>query len=325
MILGDPKKWDELAEAGVYGTLTLDEMLQRAAAEESGTQAALGDFVNEALTWAQLEARVARIADFLLDQGLKRDDTVVSLCGGGVNAIVTLLALSRAGMVALPLSPLTGARDLAEICEQFGARAIITETRVGPRQTAQTAAMAAFSAFHIRFLMAWGADLPDGVISLDEVLDLPPDENQTPATAMRGGRASDHVFVMTGDGDGDSRAFPARNHGQLVATAMPLTLKARLTANSVIATPMVASSLCGLSIVAAWLMTRSHLHYLPAWQVDGFAEAAKMARGDAPGHSRQAGGKDQRRRTGHDPDTHVARPRRQRHPRPGGNRCRLAR
>ena len=33
MILGDPDKWDAYAEAGIYGELTLDELLRRAAIE----------------------------------------------------------------------------------------------------------------------------------------------------------------------------------------------------------------------------------------------------------------------------------------------------
>ena len=280
MILGDPDKWDAYADAGVYGELTLDELLRRAALDhhaETALSCDEGTGASTSMSWGELDARVSQLADFLLDLGMKQDDPVIVLAGAGAQAATALLALSRAGMIAVPLSPVTGARETAAIAETLGARAIIAESRVGPRELAEVAAMAAFSAFNIRFLLGFGSGLPDGVIGLDEILGHDAGDSGAPGGAMRGGRASDHVFVMTCDGDGAQRSFPARNHGQLIAATLPLVAYGGFSASSVIATPLIASSLAGLSLLSAWLISRSRLHFLAPWESEGIAEAATAA------------------------------------------------
>ena len=280
MILGDPDKWDAYAEAGIYGELTLDELLRRAAIDHHAETALTCDEGIGALrsmTWGELDTRVSRLSEFMRDLGLKQDDPVIVLAGAGPEAVTALLALSRAGMIAVPLSPVTGAREAASIAETLGVRAIIAESRVGPRELAQVAAMAAFSAFNIRFLLGFGAALPDGVIGLDDVLENDAADNGSAPGAIRGGRASDHVFVMTRDGDGEERCFPARNHGQLIAATLPLVAYGAFSANSIIATPLIPSSLAGLSLLSAWLINRAQMHFLPSWESEGIAEAAVAA------------------------------------------------
>ncbi|MFN0263760.1 AMP-binding protein [Tepidamorphus sp. 3E244] len=276
MILGDPKRWDELAEAGIYGTVTLDEMLRRAA-RARGEDIAVSDHAGNAATWSELDRKADRLADFLLDLGLKQDDVVVVLSGANLRSIVSLMGISRAGMIAMPLSPLVGALEAGAIAESANARAIIADEQVGPCKTADTAAIAAFAAFNVRFLLGFGDMLPDGVIGLDEMLEGSIDAAGETSGALRGGRASDHVFVLTADGDDSNRFLAPRNHGQLAATAMPLALQGRISSASVLATPILPTSLNGLSLLACWLISSARLHFLAPWEPGDMVSGATEA------------------------------------------------
>ena len=277
MILGDPQKWDAYAEEGIYGQLTLDELLRRTAAAFGDDTAVVSAHAGKGaveLTWSDLDVRADRLAHFLLDLGLKQDDLVIVLAGASSEALVSLFGLTRAGMIAMPLTPAMGTPDIGDIASRLGAKAIITEAHTGPRATANTAALAAFSAFDVRFLLGFGDDLPDGVIALDSVIagDLECEAFKGP---MRGGRAADHVALVTVDTTGNHRSFAARNHGQLVAAALPVVAYGRLDRDETIASAMVPCSLASIAgVILPWLLTRCRLLLLPSWDAEGLAANA---------------------------------------------------
>ncbi len=280
MILGDPKRWDAFAAQGVYGEHTLDALL-RAAAATTGEQTALRDVTGDnprTLRWAELDARVDRLANHLLDIGLKPDDRVIVMAGIDADTLTAILALSRAGMIAMPLAPVLGPRDAAQRAERTGARAIVTQARTGPQATAEIAALAAFSSPGIRFLLGFGTDLPDGVMPLDAVVPASDAAGQRHDGALRGGRAGDHVAVLTFDGAGDTAGIVARNHGQLIAASLPVSACARLDTESVLATAFAPTSLAAIAgIIVPWLTARSCLVTLPAWRASEMMTLARKA------------------------------------------------
>lgn len=91
----------------------------------------------------------------------------IGLCLSGPEAALALVAAEAAGLVAV-LLPLTGAwAESARAIERCGLSAIVTQTRLGSERPAERLSEIAAGYFGLRFLLAFGIDVPDGVEDLD--------------------------------------------------------------------------------------------------------------------------------------------------------------
>ncbi|MGC4766977.1 SDR family NAD(P)-dependent oxidoreductase [Micromonospora sp. DT46] len=102
----------------------LPELL-RTNADRSGNQVAYADSRRN-VTHAELEIRTARLAGHLADLGVWPADRVVVLLDG-VTAVEGVLAVVRAGGIAVPLDPALDDAELARLVEDAGADAVITD------------------------------------------------------------------------------------------------------------------------------------------------------------------------------------------------------
>ncbi|HYQ67784.1 SDR family NAD(P)-dependent oxidoreductase [Actinophytocola sp.] len=111
----------------------LPELL-RAGAHRFGTRVAFADAAL-AVTHAELDERTARVAGHLTDLGVWPSDRVVVLLDG-VPAVESILAIVRAGAIAVPLDPALDAEELARLVEDSGADTVITDAARLPLVTA---------------------------------------------------------------------------------------------------------------------------------------------------------------------------------------------
>ncbi|WSA32539.1 SDR family NAD(P)-dependent oxidoreductase [Micromonospora peucetia] len=102
----------------------LPELLRTAAAR-SGDRIAYADS-RRGVTHGELAARTARLAGHLADLGVWPADRVVVLLDG-VAAVEGVLAVVRAGGIAVPLDPALDDAELARLVEDAGADAVITD------------------------------------------------------------------------------------------------------------------------------------------------------------------------------------------------------
>jgi aspartate racemase len=86
-----------------------------------------------ALTYAELDRRAAGVAGHLRAQGAGDEDTIAFLLPRGIDAVVTMLAVLKAGCAYLPLSPKDPAARIAGLLADADARLIITDDS-GSRQ-----------------------------------------------------------------------------------------------------------------------------------------------------------------------------------------------
>uniref|UniRef100_UPI00281282A4 SDR family NAD(P)-dependent oxidoreductase n=1 Tax=Saccharothrix sp. TaxID=1873460 RepID=UPI00281282A4 len=111
----------------------LPELL-RSNAGRSGSRTAYAD-ARRSVTHAELDARTARLAGHLADLGVWPSDRVVVLLDG-VSAVEAVLAVVRAGGIAVPLDPALPDAELARLVEDAGADTVITDAagaaRVSP-------------------------------------------------------------------------------------------------------------------------------------------------------------------------------------------------
>ncbi|MDV9198920.1 class I adenylate-forming enzyme family protein, partial [Streptomyces sp. Wh19] len=79
------------------------------------------------VTYRELERRTARLAGHLAGLGLARGERVAVLLGNRVEAVESLLAVTRASGVGVPLDPGNPDEELARLLDDSGARVLITD------------------------------------------------------------------------------------------------------------------------------------------------------------------------------------------------------
>lgn len=259
MILRGDK--DETTSATGAGGPTFDDLFRRAGVQSAGELALIDppnrdSFTTGAprkLTYAQADRAISALAAKLCRLGLQTDTVVAIQLPNTIEAVITLLAVLRAGMIAVPLPLLWRQHDLKAALSIVGAKAIITATRVGTVDHANLAMEVAVDLFPIRFICAYGDDLPDGVISLDDIFTA--EQNSIVPRSVRAGHAADHVAVVTFDVTPDGLVAVARSHAQLIAAVSPVRLPAGASRNGNVLSAIPPSSFAGLATsLLPWLL-----------------------------------------------------------------------
>lgn len=121
------------------------------------------------ITWTYAAAAeiVARLANGLRGWRLPRASRIGLSLGGGAESIVAYLAIEAAGHSPCLLPPSWSEDDLVTAVQAAGITAILCQARAGDAAPAETMRRVALRYFGLRYLAAFGPDVPDGVISLD--------------------------------------------------------------------------------------------------------------------------------------------------------------
>lgn len=241
---GNPQVSDAL------GTPTLDGLVReharlapdRLAVIDAPDRPLWSDGAPRRLSWAQLEAAVAGVARRLAELGLSADTPVAIQGPNATDTLLAILAALRAGLIPIVLPAGWRRREVAAAVERTGVRAILTVTRAGPVLPADQLRYVAAEAFGIRFVCSFGAEVPDGVISLEECLTGAVSDFDTP---WRGGEPADHLALVSWDCSAAGFFPVARSHAEVLASAVPEPLPGE-------ATLLSSYSPCGL---AAWATT----------------------------------------------------------------------
>ncbi|GEP01684.1 AMP-binding protein [Methylobacterium haplocladii] len=232
-----------------------------------------------AITWTY--AAAAEIVDRLA-RGLRGwrlpPGSRVGLClpGSAENALA-LLAVEAAGHVPCLLPVSWDEDSLVAAVQGAGVSAVLTQARLGTAAPAERLCAVAARYFGLRYVAAFGPDVPDGVINLDRVvLDerAAADEAVPVSPAVSGGIIS---FAA-----GDPGRPIHRGGGALVAAAAAHLVATRVGPDERILSLAAPHDLRGLvtGLVAA-LVSGAGLEMLPLF--DGAAFATALAR-DVPTH-----------------------------------------
>ena len=240
---------------------TLDELF-RAAVTRSPERLALVDPADRyrftdgpvrRLTYGEADRAVSAIARRLLDCGLPANAMVAIQLPNVVESVLVLLGVLRAGLIAVPVPLLWRRADMVRALGRIGAHALIVPRRVGAVDHGDIAAHVAAETFAIRFLFGFGDPLPDGVISLNDIFDVPA---TTVAPGERWGDPANHVAVVTFEVTSEGIIPLARSNAQLVTAgaAVVSELGAAGAGARIISASSVAS-LAGLACgVLPWLV-----------------------------------------------------------------------
>src|SRR5829696_2126130 len=265
VILGDPTATAAAAAPGARATL--DDLFRRAA-HRSPDMIALADPPNRAsftdgaprrLTYAQADRMISAIAKRLRDLNLPIDAIVGIQLPNTVESALTLLGVLRAGLIAALLPVLWRRGDMVTALGRVGAKALITCRRVGGTDHADLAMQAAADVFPIRYVCAFGEDLPDGVVDFDEL--YAEEKSQPPQLdRARGDNRAAHLAVITWEATADNLLPVARNHAELLAGGLAVLLEGRFETGATFLSAVPPSSFAGLAVsTLPWLISGGSL------------------------------------------------------------------
>ncbi len=264
MILVPQEKIDHYTERGWWGTHTLDDCFRSHVATHPQRQAVVDalnrqDFTDGAprsFTYTELDTQVTRMAQVLLDHGLVKDDIVVVQLPNGVEQFVIYLACARLGIVVSPVPAQYREHELEHILGITRARAIVTCVRIGKHGHASM--FQQLSARHpsISRILAWGAQVPEGVVSLDLALPAAQAPQRVIDYLAKTRVCANDVFTIcwTSGTEATPKGVP-RNHNEWLIVAPAIIEGAQLAPGCRLLNPFPLVNMAGLSTnFAAWLI-----------------------------------------------------------------------
>jgi hypothetical protein len=263
MILFDPH--GKSSARGGGGRPTLDDLFRRAADRHPGARAladppnreSVTDGSPRRLTYGEADRVISALAARLHRMGLHTDSVVALQIANTVEGALALLAVMRAGMIAMPIPLLWRRADTVAALGRVGARALIVSGRIGIHDHFELARHVAAETFPIRHVCGFGRNPPDGIVPLDDLytvenFDPPPPVDQE---RMRPPGPGAHLAVITWDSAPGGLIPVARSHTELVAGALAVLLESRLQQGATILTTLTLSSFAGLaSGLVPWLL-----------------------------------------------------------------------
>ena len=262
MILGDAVH--RLAEPPLNSSrVTIDEVL-RCIVRQRPDAPALVDAENRErftdgkprrLSYAEADRTVAAIARRLRSMELPTNSIIGIQLPNIVENILTILGVMRAEMIAAPLPLLWRRAEAVEALGRIDPKALITCGHVGTFDHAGFARHLAADVFSIRYVCAFGQNLPDGVVPFDDLMAAETSDAVTQGDWERQGNASSHVAAVTFD-SGEGGIVPvARTHSELLAGGLAVLLESHLSPEVNILSTVAPTSFAGLSLtLLPWLL-----------------------------------------------------------------------
>lgn len=113
--------------------VNLSEYLRTAAAESPDDVALIEPRTGRSSTWQELETWVDRVAQALLGQDLVAGHRVMLVLGNGIDLAVAYLAVLRGGLIAVPLSPESTAREIGQVVVDCQPKLIVADGQTAER------------------------------------------------------------------------------------------------------------------------------------------------------------------------------------------------
>ena len=122
---------DRLLRCFAQRPADINQMLRESAGRNPGGEAVLCG--NRRLSWQTLENQVMRVAQGLLQHGVKPGDRVALLLGNEIEFVLTVFAASAVGAVSVPLSIREQTPGLTYILKHSGASALVHDAMLENR------------------------------------------------------------------------------------------------------------------------------------------------------------------------------------------------
>jgi hypothetical protein len=248
-------------DPGFDPKVTLDAVFRRNVLMRPGAlalsdppdRAALTGSLPRRLNYAEADVAVDRLARQLKTLGLPEQAIVAIQLPNTVEAVLALLAVLRAGLLAVQVPMLWRRSDLVGALREIGPRALITTTRLGNERPADTMCEVAAELFTLGFPCAFGTDVPDGVVPLDIDAHMHGDgpDPLAPARSL----SAENFAIATFDAARHGPGAIARTHSQLLSAGLAVLMEAKIASGDTIVSTLPPASLAGLAgSFVPWLL-----------------------------------------------------------------------
>ena len=168
-------------DAGIFDDndpITADGLLRRRARQKSDAMAlidppnrqALAQTPFRALRYADADEAVDALACVFVGLGLDPGDRIVLQLPNFVESPLAILGAWRAGLTVAAVPMLWRPMELARVCDAIEPKALVGMSRFANGSPAETLRDVAATRLSVRFVLGFGENLPDGVISLDDAM-----------------------------------------------------------------------------------------------------------------------------------------------------------
>ena len=259
----------EYRDQGFWNDDMIDALLRERVARD-GDIPALVDPLNRAalmegpvrtLTWPELDEQVSRLAQVLLDEGVRPGDVVGIQLPNTVEIVIAFLAIVRIGAIVAPFPVQYRSYELTHLSGVAQVQAFLTAGRIGQRPAAAEIASLAAQIPSLRWVGSFGSsgDLPDGVIGLDSRMAAAPERY-----AARGGLAAhlaawspdpnDCVTICWTSGTESTPKGVQRTHYDWMSMRIGTVEGPELTAGDVLLNPFPMVNMAGINgMFLPWL------------------------------------------------------------------------
>ncbi len=225
MILSSAEKIKAYTDKGWWGTETiLGLFLKNAGATPEGV--AVVDPPNRAklttgdpqrLTYAGLQQTTDRLAGGLVEAGLKKDDIVMVQLPNIVELVAVYLAAARMGAIVSPLPVQYRTHELKQVMALTEPKAFITTTNFGDFNYIEMVQGLPAEFSSLQTIIGLGDDLPEGVLSLTDLLNTPRSEESLQNYLAQAGNqvTANDIFTIcwTSGTEADPKGVPrSHNH-----------------------------------------------------------------------------------------------------------------
>jgi len=280
----------KIVDGADTGPVSADAALRRNA-RDAGSQIAFRDPPNRAsldlgstreITWAEADAIADVLAERFRECGLKAQDVIAIQMPNIVEAPLLLLGAWRAGLVPCTMPLLWQLDEVRQAFSQIKPVAAVSIGRYGGHSPAETLGEAAAHQMSIRYVLALGKDLPDGVTQIDEWLadtsshnDKKSDDAKAP-TPLDETASLDETAILTWRVAEQGPHPVPRTHGELTALARMFTANLKLNGgDSVLNTyPYISVEAVAGQLIAPLLAGASTTLHLP-FDFDIFVQQLK--------------------------------------------------
>lgn len=202
------------------------------------------------LSYADADRMIGALAAHFAEARLPPGSVIAVQLPNTVEFMLTILAASRAGLVAALIPQLWRQADLVAALNQISARAIVTCGEIDGVNHADLAMNAAVETFSIRHVCGFGKNLPDGMVSLDEML------AHAPGSRVETGRNAHSAAIISFDVTPEGLRAVPRTHLNIIAGGLVVFLESRLPQDATILAALTPSSFGTLAAsLVMWLLS----------------------------------------------------------------------
>jgi acyl-CoA synthetase (AMP-forming)/AMP-acid ligase II len=269
MILCSEGRIKEFTDKGWWGKQTFKDIFLRNV-ERSPDALALVDPANRAevtdgpaqrLTYAQLRTQVERLAAHLIEQGIGKDDIVAVQLPNTAELVMVYLAAAYIGALISPLPWQYREYELEQLVNFIDAKAFLTSTRIGKQPHAAMVAALRPQLPTLKHILAWGENVPEGVVALDPLMAAPHDQQTLADYVARTPVDANDILTIcwTSGTEGQPKGVP-RSYNDWLVPAMATMDAAEPRDGWHILNPFPLTAMGGIAgMFTTWLLTGGKL------------------------------------------------------------------